>query len=77
MASRWRASIERIVRPYALWMLQRARDIYRTLTPLERAQADQYLDAIGGQALRHFPDPPRLVRDGMSVALAPAQPLGK
>lgn len=68
---------ERIVRPYALWMLQRARDIYRTLTPLERAQADRYLDAIGGQALRNFPDPPRLVRDGMSVALDPAQPLGK
>lgn len=63
---------ERIVRPYALWMLQRVRDIYRALKPMERTQADQLLDAIGGNTFRDFQDPPRLVRDGMSVALAPA-----
>jgi len=63
---------ERIVRPYALWMLQRSRDIYRAMAPADRARADQWLDAIGGLAFRDFQDPPRLVRDGMSVALAPA-----
>lgn len=63
---------ERIVRPYALWMLQRTRDIYRTLEPADRTRADHWLETIGGLAFRDFKDPPRLVRDGMSVALAPA-----
>lgn len=60
----------RIVRAYSLWMMQRARDAYRALTADERAQADALLDAVGGQAFKAFGDPPRLVRDGMSVALA-------
>jgi glutathione S-transferase len=59
---------ERLVRPYSLWMLQRARDVYRELSGATRASADRWLDAIGGQAFREMPDPPRLERDGMSVA---------
>jgi glutathione S-transferase len=61
---------QRLVRPYSLWMLQRARDGYRALSADERARADGWLDAVGGQAFRDFADPPRLRRDGMSVALA-------
>lgn len=61
---------ERIVRPYALWMLQRSRDIYRSLDASERSRADAWLDSVGGQAFRDFSDPPRLARSGMSVALA-------
>lgn len=61
---------ERLVRPYSLWMLQRARDCYRELPPAERERADRWLDAVGGQSFRDFPDPPRLTRAGMSVALA-------
>ena len=61
---------ERIVRPYSLWMSQRARDCYRALTPTERERADGLLDRVGGGGFRDFIDPPRLVRDGMSVALA-------
>lgn len=58
---------ERIVRPYSLWMMQRARDVYTSLSPAERERADVWLDSIGGQAFRSFNDPPRLARQGMSV----------
>lgn len=60
----------RIVRPYSLWMLQRARDAYRQLTADERETADQFLHSIDGHPFIAFDDPPRLKRDGMSVALA-------
>ena len=61
---------ERIVRPYSLWMLQRARDVYRQLAPAERERAERWLSTVGGAAFRDFDDPPRLTRDGLSVALA-------
>lgn len=61
---------ERIVRPYSLWMLQRARDVYRGLAPDERLRADAWLDRVGGEVFREIADPPRLVRRGLSVALA-------
>lgn len=61
---------ERIVRPYSLWMMQRARDVYESLAGDERARADAWLDSIGGQAFREYQGPPRLVRSGLSVALA-------
>lgn len=61
---------ERIVRPYSLWMMQRARDVYRGLAGDERARADAWLASVGGEAFRDFVDPPRLVRSGLSVALA-------
>jgi glutathione S-transferase len=61
---------QRLVRPYSLWMLQRARDAYRALAPDARDRADRWLETVGGQAFRDFADPPCLRRDGMSVALA-------
>jgi len=60
----------RIVRPYSLWMLQRARTAYKALQGEERERADQLLADVGGEAFRDFVDPPLLQRDGMSVALA-------
>lgn len=60
---------ERIVRPYSLWMMQRARDVYRALAGDERRRADAWLDRIGGDGFRTFEDPPRLVRSGLSVAV--------
>jgi len=60
---------QRLVRPYSLWMLQRARDCYRQLSPAERTRADLWLDTVAGESFRDFPDPPRLRRDGMSIAL--------
>lgn len=61
---------KRIVRPYSLWMLQRARDFYRGLDATDRKPVDTLLDSIGGDIFRHFDDPPRLARDGMSVKVA-------
>jgi glutathione S-transferase len=66
---------ERIVRPYSLWMLQRARDVYRELSPAERERADTWLDSVGGIQFRKFVDPPRLARDGLSVAVSGQVPL--
>jgi glutathione S-transferase len=61
---------ERIIRPYSSWMMQRARDVYRELSSAERARADTWLGRVGGTPFRDFVDPPRLARDGMSVAPA-------
>ncbi len=58
----------RIVRPYALWMLQRAREAYLGLEGNDRQRADTLLDATGGALFRDFPDTVPLRRDGMSVA---------
>lgn len=57
----------RIIRPYSLWMLQRARDCYRTLAPDEQAAAAEWLSPLGGEAFTAFEDPPRLARHGLSV----------
>ena len=61
---------QRIVRPYSLWMLQRARRFYLSLEGEAKAAADRLLDAVGGEAFKNFPDPPPLERDGLSVKLA-------
>jgi len=58
---------ERIVRPYSLWMMQRARDAYQNLEGPERARADELLGRVGGEAFATYEDPPRLARDGLSV----------
>lgn len=65
---------QRIVRPYSLWMLQRVRDHLRALEGAERARAEALLQDIGAQALIHFPDPPRLARDRLSVKPAAFSP---
>ncbi len=61
---------QRVVRPYSLWMLQRARDAWHALTPAEHLQAKRLMDAAGGDAFIELEDPPRLERDGLSVRLA-------
>lgn len=61
---------ERIIRPYSLWMMQRARDVYLSLEGVERKNADEWLTSVGGERFRVFADPPRLKRSGLSVALA-------
>jgi len=58
---------KRIVRPYSLWMLQRARRYYLGLNGSDRQAADGLLDSVGGDGFRNFPDPPPLMRDGLSV----------
>jgi hypothetical protein len=63
---------KRIVRPYALWMMQRARDYYRQLEGVERDAADGLLQQVGGEGFQAFQDPPKLARDGMSVKPANA-----
>lgn len=65
----------RMVGPYSLWMLQRARDVYRALSAADRERADQLLASVGGAAFMDFPDPPRLQRDGLSAALQGADPV--
>jgi hypothetical protein len=59
----------RLVGPYSLWMLQRARDAYRSFNAADRERADQLLASVGGATFAGFPDPPRLRRDGLSAAL--------
>src|SRR5581483_6169981 len=46
----------RIVRPYSLWMLQRARDAYRQLSAVDRAAADALLENVGGRSFIAFDD---------------------
>lgn len=62
---------QRIVRPYSLWMLQRARDTYRDLTAAVRQRVDELLRSVGGHAFLTFADPPRLARQGLSVQAIP------
>jgi glutathione S-transferase len=57
----------RIIRPYSLWMLQRARDYYLSLKPEAKVAADDMLRLAGGEAFIDFTDPPRLARAGLSV----------
>ena len=58
---------KRIVCPYSLWMLQRARDYYASLDAGSRASVDAWLKESGGQAFIEFEDPPRLARAGLGV----------
>ncbi|NTX38706.1 glutathione S-transferase [Myxococcus sp. CA033] len=58
---------KRIVSPYSLWMLQRARDYFRSLTGCNRTAVEEMLRAAGGQSFLEFEDPPRLARAGLSV----------
>ncbi|TQF12501.1 glutathione S-transferase domain-containing protein [Myxococcus llanfairpwllgwyngyllgogerychwyrndrobwllllantysiliogogogochensis] len=58
---------KRIVSPYSLWMLQRARDYFRSLTGCNRTAVAETLCAAGGQSFLDFDDPPRLARAGLSV----------
>lgn len=58
---------KRIIRPYSLWMLQRARDYYLGLAAGDRTAVDRMLREAGGDAFIGFEDPPRLARAGLSV----------
>lgn len=61
---------QRIVRPYSLWMLQRARQLWHALPQDARPAAAQLLEATGGQRFARMDEPPALERHGLSVALA-------
>jgi hypothetical protein len=61
---------QRIIRPYSLWMLQRARDTYRGIPTSHRERVDGMLRSVGGQDFIGFIDPPRLAREGLSVRAA-------
>lgn len=58
---------QRIIRPYSLWMLQRARSYYLSLGAEDRAAGDRMLREAGGEGFIEFDDPPRLERAGLSV----------
>jgi hypothetical protein len=58
---------QRIIRPYSLWMLQRARDTYRGIATSHRERVDGLLRSVGGHDFIGFIDPPRLAREGLSV----------
>lgn len=58
---------KRIVRPYSLWMLQRARDYYLSLAGEEKQAADQLLERCGGAIFQRFGAMPRVARAGLSV----------
>lgn len=58
---------KRILRPYSLWMLQRARDQYSALEGTALSLADELFDKVGGGAFKNYQDPLRLERMGMSV----------
>ncbi|MEO0982080.1 MAG: glutathione S-transferase family protein [Pseudomonadota bacterium] len=60
----------RMIFPFNLWMLQRPLDHYRGLEGDEKTAADRLLDACGGDALRAFPDFPRLERRNFKLVLA-------
>jgi glutathione S-transferase len=62
---------QRIIRPYSLWMLQRARDTYRGIPTSQRERVDELLRSVGGQGFIGFIDPPRLAREGLSVRADP------
>jgi alpha-beta hydrolase superfamily lysophospholipase/glutathione S-transferase len=61
---------QRIVRPYGLWMLQRARELWHALPETSRPAATQLMQAVGAPQWAHMDEPPPLARDGLSVALA-------
>lgn len=54
---------QRAVFPYAVWMLQRALDCYRSIAGADRARADALLDACGGRAAVQYHVPRRVRRD--------------
>lgn len=63
---------QRIVRPYSLWMLQRARELWHALPEAARPAAAQLMQAAGALQWAHMEEPPPLARHGLSVALAGA-----
>lgn len=60
---------ERMIFPFNLWMLQRARDHYMQMTEADRARADAVLGQIGGAVFLGFPEFPRLERRDFKLVL--------
>lgn len=61
---------ERIIRPYSLRMLQRARDCYQAIVDAQREPVETLLRDVGGDGFMQFEDSPRLLRDGLGIRLA-------
>ena len=53
--------------PYSLWMAQRALDGYRQLSAIDRKQAGNWLEEVGGSAMLDLAITPRLARRGLHV----------
>lgn len=52
----------RAVLPYSVWMMQRALDCYRSMSDIDRQQADAFLEDVGGLDALQFRPPARLTR---------------
>lgn len=59
-----------IAKPFSLFRLQAALDIYAAMTPAEKSKADSLLDNIGGSALKTFQITRRLERRNYKLSLA-------
>lgn len=65
-------SSQRLVFPYAQWMLQRAVDTYQAMQPSERAIVDPWLEVLGGLQAMQIEIPCRVERRDNRIALAGA-----
>lgn len=59
-----------IARPFSLFRLQAALDVYASMSNPEREQADIILDKTGGTALKDFSITSRLTRHNYKLVLA-------
>lgn len=60
-------SLQRMVMPYALWMLQRVHDEYARMSEPDAAAVRQWLNAVGGDRILAI-EIPRVRRVGLSIA---------
>lgn len=63
------ASVNRYTSPYALWMVQRPLDAYRSLAPADRAAVDAYLAGTGCEALFALQPSLRLGKRGFVLVI--------
>jgi len=63
------AQFNRYTSPYALWMVQRPLDAYRTLVPAERAAVDAYVAGTGCEALFALEPALRIGKRGFNLVI--------
>ena len=64
------ASFARFTSPYSLWMVQRPLDVYGSLTPAERVEANRALSGSGCEALFAYRPQYRLAKRNFKLAFA-------